>query len=93
MLCREVADYMRDKEGQGATCVLVAVAQSVVGAFAIKDPLKPEVPVAPCVNLQISERHDCTQCLCCDMSVDLMKTEKRRQAAVMYPLTVKVHEI
>lgn len=43
MLCREVADYMLEKEGQGATCVLVAVAQSVVGAFAIKDPLKPEV--------------------------------------------------
>ena len=43
MLCREVADFMLEKEGQGATCVLVAVAQSVVGAFAIKDPLKPEV--------------------------------------------------
>ncbi|KAK9904210.1 hypothetical protein WJX75_006837 [Coccomyxa subellipsoidea] len=39
---REVADYMLEKEGQGATCVLVAIAQSVVGAFAIKDPLKPE---------------------------------------------------
>ncbi|EIE22528.1 copper-translocating P-t [Coccomyxa subellipsoidea C-169] len=39
---RDVADYMLEKEGQGATCVLVAVAQSVVGAFAIKDPLKPE---------------------------------------------------
>ena len=42
-MCREVADYMLEKEGQGATCVLVAIAQSVVGAFAIKDPLKPEV--------------------------------------------------
>ena len=43
MVCREVADYMREKESEGATCVLVAVAQSVVGAFTIKDPLKPEV--------------------------------------------------
>ncbi len=45
MVCREVADYMREKESEGATCVLVAVAQSVVGAFTIKDPLKPEVRV------------------------------------------------
>ncbi len=48
MVCREVAEYMREKEGEGATCVLVAVAQSVVGAFTIKDPLKPEVhPLLP----------------------------------------------
>lgn len=33
---------MREQEGQGATCILLAAALSVVGAFAIKDPLKPE---------------------------------------------------
>lgn len=34
---------MREREGQGATCVLLAAAHSLVGAFAIKDPLKAEV--------------------------------------------------
>ena len=33
---------MREQEGQGATCILLAAAQTVIGAFAIKDPLKPE---------------------------------------------------
>ena len=33
---------MREKEGQGATCVLLAVGASVAGALAIRDPLKPE---------------------------------------------------
>ena len=33
---------MREQEGQGATCILLAAALSVIGAFAIKDPLKPE---------------------------------------------------
>lgn len=33
---------MREQEGQGATCILLAVGMSVVGAFAVKDPLKPE---------------------------------------------------
>lgn len=42
---------MLEKEGQGATCVLVAIAQSVVGAFAIKDPLKPEVRL-PFLSMQ-----------------------------------------
>ena len=40
--CREVADYMREQEGQGATCILLAVGMSIVGAFSVKDPLKPE---------------------------------------------------
>lgn len=42
LLCREAADHMREQEGQGATCVMLAVAQCMVGALAIKDPLKPE---------------------------------------------------
>jgi len=42
VLYREVANYMREQEGQGATCVLLSVALNIVGAFAIKDPLKPE---------------------------------------------------
>ena len=33
---------MREQEGQGATCILLAAALSIVGAFAVKDPLKPE---------------------------------------------------
>lgn len=33
---------MREQEGQGATCILLAAALTVIGAFAIKDPLKPE---------------------------------------------------
>ena len=33
---------MREREGQGATCVLLAAGAAVVGALAIKDPLKPE---------------------------------------------------
>ncbi|CAL5220469.1 g2492 [Coccomyxa viridis] len=41
-ISREVADYMREQEGQGATCILLAAALTVIGAFAIKDPLKPE---------------------------------------------------
>ena len=41
-ICREVAEVMREQEGQGATCILLAAALSIVGAFAVKDPLKPE---------------------------------------------------
>ena len=41
-ICREVAEFMREQEGQGATCILLAAALSIVGAFAVKDPLKPE---------------------------------------------------
>ena len=47
---REVEEYMRERERQGATCVLLAAAQSLIGAFAIKDPLKPEVPKTPIIN-------------------------------------------
>lgn len=39
---REVAEYMREQEGRGATCVALAVAHCLVGTFSIKDPLKPE---------------------------------------------------
>ncbi|CAK0783009.1 hypothetical protein CVIRNUC_006204 [Coccomyxa viridis] len=41
-ISREVAEFMREQEGQGATCILLAAALSIVGAFAVKDPLKPE---------------------------------------------------
>jgi Cu+-exporting ATPase len=33
---------MREREGQGATCVLLAVGSACVGALAIRDALKPE---------------------------------------------------
>ena len=33
---------MREQEGQGATCILLVVGMSIVGAFGVKDPLKPE---------------------------------------------------
>ncbi|EFN54171.1 hypothetical protein CHLNCDRAFT_135599 [Chlorella variabilis] len=34
--------YMRDQEGRGSTCVLVAVQQALVGVVAVMDPIKPE---------------------------------------------------
>ncbi|KAK9806592.1 hypothetical protein WJX73_005689 [Symbiochloris irregularis] len=39
---REVTSWIYERETQGATCVLVAVASSVAAALAITDPLKPE---------------------------------------------------
>ena len=41
-MCREVVEWMRERETGGATCVLVALAASVVACLAITDPLKPE---------------------------------------------------
>ncbi|KAK2080917.1 hypothetical protein QBZ16_000771 [Prototheca wickerhamii] len=38
----ETLGWMRVREGQGATCVLVALAGGLAGAFAITDPLRPE---------------------------------------------------
>lgn len=34
--------FMRDQEGRGSTCVLVAVHQTLVGVIAVMDPIKPE---------------------------------------------------
>lgn len=48
---------MREQEGQGATCILLAAAASIVGALAIKDPLKPEA-----VGVVSALRHMGLQC-------------------------------
>ncbi|GAB4822580.1 hypothetical protein N2152v2_009626 [Parachlorella kessleri] len=40
----QVADYMREWERQGTTCVLMAVESTLLAVFAITDPLKPEAP-------------------------------------------------
>lgn len=42
LTCRQVTEYMRSHEMQGATVVLMAFLNEIVAAFAIKDPIKPE---------------------------------------------------
>lgn len=42
MLCRRVTEFVRLHEMQGATVVIMALANEIVAAFAIKDPIKPE---------------------------------------------------
>ena len=39
---RRVGDFMRTSEMQGCTVIAMAVANEIVAAFAITDPIKPE---------------------------------------------------
>ena len=39
---REAADFVRDAEGGGATCVLLAAGPRLMAAFAVADPVRPE---------------------------------------------------
>jgi len=39
---REAADFVRDAEGGGATCVLLAAGPRLMAAFAVSDPVRPE---------------------------------------------------
>ncbi len=62
---------MREREGQGATCVLLAAAHSLVGAFAIKDPLKPEV--IPPLASWIAFLSACSQLSCLTITYCTLK--------------------